>query len=68
MDRNHIDYKGRLVISDRAHLVVDALLEADSKNESDSRSIFIKLSYFLEKFLGTTKRGIGPTYSAKSLR
>jgi adenylosuccinate synthase len=22
----------------------------------------------LEKFLGTTKRGIGPTYSAKALR
>lgn len=38
MDKNKVDYNGRLVISNRAHLVVDGLLEADAKNESDSRS------------------------------
>ena len=66
LDRNKVDYKNRLLISDRAHLVVNGLLEADAKNESDSRSkIYI---YFIEKFLGTTKRGIGPTYSSKALR
>ncbi|CAD8055878.1 unnamed protein product [Paramecium sonneborni] len=58
LDKNKVDYTGRLVISNRAHLVVDGLLEADAKSESDSR----------KKFLGTTKRGIGPTYSAKALR
>jgi len=40
LDKNRVDYTGRLVISNRAHLVVDGLLEADAKSESDSRSIY----------------------------
>jgi adenylosuccinate synthase len=38
--------------------VTEAHLAADSKSESDSKN----------QFLGTTKRGIGPTYSTKALR
>lgn len=32
-------------MSDRAHLVVDALLEADAKSESDTRSIILYHSF-----------------------
>lgn len=66
LDRNRVDYAGRLILSDRAHLVMQAHLEADAQNESDIRSFILVL--IVEKFLGTTKRGIGPTYSAKALR
>ena len=51
-------WKDNLIISDRAHIVfsfhqqVDALLEASKAN----------------KKLGTTKKGIGPTYSSKAGR
>ena len=39
LDRDNIDYKGRLLISDRAHLVVNAELELDAKSESKGKGI-----------------------------
>ncbi|KOB71278.1 Adenylosuccinate synthetase, partial [Operophtera brumata] len=44
-----IDWQGRFIISDRAHLVFD--IHQQGKNS-----------------LGTTKKGIGPTYSSKASR
>ncbi|KAL4469341.1 hypothetical protein ABPG72_005977 [Tetrahymena utriculariae] len=58
LDRDHINYKGRLLLSDRAHLVTSLTIAADSKSESSSQN----------QFLGTTKRGIGPTYASKMNR
>lgn len=55
LDRNKVDYSNRLLISDRAHVVVQAELQADAKNESDPTKTKI----------GTTMKGIGPTYAAK---
>lgn len=40
LDRDGIDYKKRLLVSDRAQLVTQMQIEADSKSESDSTSIF----------------------------
>jgi adenylosuccinate synthase len=37
LDRDNIDYKGRLLLSDRAHLVVNAELELDAKSESKGK-------------------------------
>ncbi|EAL64552.1 adenylosuccinate synthetase [Dictyostelium discoideum AX4] len=57
-----INYKGRLFVSDRAHLVfdlhqmIDAMKEAELSNGTSNDSI------------GTTKRGIGPCYSSKASR
>ena len=56
LDEANIPYNGRLLISDRAHITSKFHIEADSKSEKGNR------------FLGTTKQGIGPTYSAKMLR
>ncbi|EGR29579.1 hypothetical protein IMG5_152900 [Ichthyophthirius multifiliis] len=58
LDRDKICYKGRLMLSDRAHLVTSLSIAADSKNEEQSKN----------QFLGTTKRGIGPTYASKMNR
>lgn len=58
LDRDHVNYDGRLLISDRAHLVTSYQLEQDSRNEGDSK----------KQKIGTTKRGIGPTYAAKAHR
>jgi len=58
LDKNGIDYKGRLLISDRAHLVSDILIQADGMLEQQKGKAAI----------GTTKRGIGPTYASKALR
>eukprot|EP00116_Pleurobrachia_bachei_P015972 sb/3476234/ len=48
--------ENRLLISDRAHIVTDAHQTVDGANEKASGS------------LGTTKKGIGPTYSSKMKR
>ena len=58
LDKNGIDYKNRLLISDRAHLVSDIQIQADGLLEQQKGKAAI----------GTTKRGIGPTYSSKALR
>lgn len=48
----------RLFISDRAHIVTKWHLEADGAQEKSLG----------DKGLGTTKRGIGPTYATKMMR
>ena len=37
LDRDNIDYKGRLLISNRAHLVLNSELEADAASESKAQ-------------------------------
>lgn len=51
-------WENRLLISDRAHLVFDFLQSVDGIQEDSQR----------KKSLGTTKKGIGPTYAAKASR
>ena len=58
LDKNGVDYKKRLFISDRAHIVSDIEIVADGMLEASKGKAAI----------GTTKRGIGPTYSAKASR
>lgn len=52
------DWQKRLLISDRAHLVFDFHQEVDGLQEKEKGV----------RSLGTTKKGIGPTYSAKASR
>jgi len=52
------NWKERLIISDRAHLVFDFHQKVDGFQERDKG----------QKSLGTTKKGIGPTYSTKANR
>lgn len=52
------DWKGRLFISDRAHIVFDFHQHVDGFQEQEKG----------QKSLGTTKKGIGPTYSSKATR
>lgn len=51
-------WQDRLIISDRAHLVFDfhQLLDKLQEEEKGGKSI------------GTTKKGIGPTYASKATR
>ena len=49
---------GRIFISDRAHVVLDVHQLVDGIEESE----------LAEKSIGTTKKGIGPTYSSKAAR
>ncbi|XP_034250783.1 adenylosuccinate synthetase [Thrips palmi] len=51
-------WKDRLLISDRAHLVFDFHQSVDGLQEQEKG----------KKSLGTTKKGIGPTYSSKATR
>ena len=50
-----INYKGRMLLSDRAHLITQYQIAQDAQLET-------------KQSLGTTKKGIGPTYSAKVQR
>ncbi|XP_037294011.1 adenylosuccinate synthetase [Manduca sexta] len=50
--------ESRLVISDRAHIVFDIHQQVDGLQEAEKG----------KNSLGTTKKGIGPTYSAKATR
>ncbi|XP_043501046.1 adenylosuccinate synthetase isoform X1 [Polistes fuscatus] len=52
------DWKDRLIISDRAHLVFDLHQQVDGLQELEKGN----------QSLGTTKKGIGPTYSSKATR
>ena len=58
LDKNGVDYKKRLLVSDRAHLVSDILIEADGMQEVQRG----------KNMIGTTKKGMGPSYAAKALR
>ena len=55
LDAAKIDYSGRMLISDRAHLVTAYQKWEDESHEKKQN-------------LGTTKKGIGPTYAAKIQR
>ena len=54
----NVDYKGRLWLSDRAHIVFDFHQQIDGLNEKRLGSSKI----------GTTNKGIGPAYSSKTTR
>jgi adenylosuccinate synthase len=57
------DIKKRLLISDRAHIVINAHKEADA-----SRELQKSKSSNPKSVIGTTKQGMGPVYSTKALR
>lgn len=54
----NVDYSGRLLLSDRAHIVFDFHQQIDGLNEKRLGSSKI----------GTTNKGIGPAYSSKTTR
>lgn len=54
------DWEKRLIISDRAHLVFDFHQQVDGLQEQENSK--------KGAGLGTTKKGIGPTYSSKATR
>ncbi|KAK9869309.1 hypothetical protein WA026_003060 [Henosepilachna vigintioctopunctata] len=54
------DWEKRLIISDRAHLVFDFHQQVDGLQEQENTK--------KGQGLGTTKKGIGPTYSSKATR
>jgi len=58
LEASGIEYKGRVKLSDRAHIVFDFHQEVDGKLEH-------KLG---RHKLGTTKKGIGPAYASKISR
>ena len=58
LDEAGIDYTGRLMISDRAHLVIDAHQVIDGMRETALG----------DGAIGTTKKGIGPAYASKATR
>lgn len=53
-----VNIEGRLLISDRAHLLFDLHKEIDGLREAELAG----------KQIGTTKRGIGPAYASKATR
>ena len=58
LEKNGVDAKGRLFVSDRAHVVFDLHQRVDNLEEKELGAAQI----------GTTKRGIGPCYSTKAAR
>ncbi|KAJ8974443.1 hypothetical protein NQ317_000220 [Molorchus minor] len=54
------DWRNQLIISDRAHLVFDFHQQVDGLQEQENNK--------KGQGLGTTKKGIGPTYSSKATR
>lgn len=62
-DNNMGSIKKRLLISDRAHIVINAHKEADA-----SRELQKSKSSNPKSVIGTTKQGMGPVYSTKALR
>jgi len=62
-------WKDRLKISDRAHLVFDFHQAADGMQETErSETVVATRDTKKDCSLGTTKKGIGPTYSSKANR
>lgn len=57
--RGHKDLESRLVLSDRAHLILPYHVEIDELRESSAAK---------DKAIGTTKKGIGPCYEDKVRR
>ncbi|KAL6125673.1 hypothetical protein ACLB2K_073728 [Fragaria x ananassa] len=58
LESNGVSCKGRILVSDRAHLLFDFHQEVDGLEEAE----------LAKSFIGTTKRGIGPCYSSKVIR
>ncbi|PWA74224.1 adenylosuccinate synthetase 1 protein [Artemisia annua] len=58
LETNGVTCKGRILVSDRAHLLFDFHQEVDGLREAE----------LAKSFIGTTKRGIGPCYSSKVIR
>lgn len=58
VQKKGLDSSNRIFISDRAHLVLDLHQLVDGIEETNLKS----------KHLGTTRKGIGPTYSTKAAR
>lgn len=58
LNERNVCYKNRLVVSSRAHLIVKDHVKKDGQLEGLSG----------DKKLGTTNKGIGPTYAAKAYR
>jgi adenylosuccinate synthase len=58
LDNNQISYKGRLLVSNRAHLLFDFHQVIDGRQEAALK----------DKNIGTTKKGIGPCYTSKATR
>ncbi|XP_010546842.1 PREDICTED: adenylosuccinate synthetase, chloroplastic [Tarenaya hassleriana] len=58
LESNGVSCEGRILVSDRAHLLFDFHQEIDGLRESE----------LAKSFIGTTKRGIGPCYSSKVIR
>ncbi|KAI3951527.1 hypothetical protein MKX01_018643 [Papaver californicum] len=58
LESNGVSCKGRILVSDRAHLLFDFHQTVDGLRESE----------LAKSFIGTTKRGIGPCYSSKMIR
>jgi len=62
-DGRNNNIKKRLLISDRAHIVINAHKEADASRELQKSN-----STNPKSVIGTTKQGMGPVYSTKALR
>ncbi len=60
LKKKGVQVDGRLLISDRAHLLFDLHKEIDGLREAELAGT--------GKQIGTTKRGIGPAYSSKATR
>lgn len=58
LEASGVSCKGRILVSDRAHLLFDFHQVVDGLREAD----------LAKSFIGTTKRGIGPCYSSKVIR
>ncbi|CAA2974431.1 adenylosuccinate synthetase, chloroplastic-like [Olea europaea var. sylvestris] len=58
LESNGVSCKGRILVSDRAHLLFDFHQEVDGLREAE----------LAKSFIGTTRRGIGPCYSSKVIR
>jgi adenylosuccinate synthase len=55
-----VNYNGRILLSDRAHLLFDFHKIIDGKKEEAAKGT--------TDFIGTTRQGIGPCYSTKAQR
>ncbi|KAL3625525.1 hypothetical protein CASFOL_030979 [Castilleja foliolosa] len=58
LESNGVSCKGRILVSDRAHLLFDFHQTIDGLREAE----------LAKSFIGTTRRGIGPCYSSKVIR
>ena len=58
LEAKGVKLDGRLLVSDRAHLLFDLHKEVDGAREAELAG----------KQIGTTKRGIGPAYASKATR